>query len=267
MSGSDLFSDYNFNNKRSDNFDKSYESFKPDESESNNITNSNKFKKIVKINNTFINNTNINNGSTIINEYNTIINKYFSQINPDINYLKLIEDLQKKFNEIQNENKQLKESEKHKENKSISYNNNGNNILSLTKMNSNDSISILQSSIINEEEINELTKAKKKAYSSELNKNNINEKIKEIYKSLQKQKSEAKSKLNDSESNKLKEKEEKTQKEKRELLKAKDIIKNFREKYKILDIKKYPNELIFYFLKENNYDEDQAYESFLEYDK
>ena len=178
MSGSDLFSDYNSNNKRSDNFDKSYESFKPEESESNSVTNSNKLKKIVKINNTIINNTNINNGSTIINENNTIINKYFSQINPDINYQKLIEELLKNYNDMENKNKQLKASEKHNENKSISYNNNGNHTLSLTKMNSNDSISILQSSIINAEEINELTKAKIKAYSSELNKNNLNKKYK-----------------------------------------------------------------------------------------
>ena len=167
---------------------------------------------------------------------------------------------------MENKNKQLKASEKHNGNKSISYNNNGNHTLSLTKMNSNDSISILQSSIINAEEINELTKAKIKAYSSELNKNNLNKKIKEIYKSLQKQKSEAKKKLNDSESNDLKEKEEKAQKEKREFYKAKDtIIKKFREKYKILDIIKYPDDIIFYFLKENNYNEEKAYKSFLKY--
>ena len=265
MSGSDLFLDYSSNNKRSDNFDKSYESFKPEESESNSVTNSNKLKKIVKINNTIINNTNINNGSTIINENNTIINKYFSQINPDLNYQKLIEELLKNYNDMENKNKQLKASEKHNGNKSISYNNNGNHILSLTRMNSNDSISILQSSIINAEEINELTKAKIKAYSSELNKNNLNKKIKEIYKSFQKQKSEAKKKLNDSESNDLKEKEEKAQKEKREFYKAKDKIKNFREKYKIFDIIKYPDDIIFYFLKENNYKKEEAYKSFLEY--
>jgi hypothetical protein len=68
-----------------------------------------------------------------------------------------------------------------------------------------------------------------------------------------------------SELKELKEKEAKIQTEKREMYKSKNKIKQFRKKYLILDIIKYKDELIYNYLKENNFDFEKAFESLSKY--
>ena len=176
-------------------------------------TNSDTFDnpKILMINNTNNIDINLSKDSFIFNENNNIINKYKSEIYKDINYKKMYEELQIKFNELQKEYKKLKEE---KENKSNSYNKNENDKFSITKLNSSDSLNIFHSSIINFDEIDEAPEDIYKSNISEINKNYRNKKLSEIFNSqMIKNNSKRKS---ESESNELKEKEAKIQNERRE---------------------------------------------------
>ena len=86
------------------------------------------------------------------------------------------------------------------------------------------------------------------------------------------EKPEAINKDNDSEISEIsgpktfkQEDENKTQKLQREIIKSAKKIKKFREKYNILDINKYSNKFIYFYMKENNFDEEKAFESILKY--
>ena len=123
-------------------------------------TNSDNFDnpKFIMINNTNNLDINIKNESIIINGNNNIVNKYHSEINKDINYKKKYDDLLIKFKALQDDYEKLKNKLKKyeggEENKFNSFNKNENRKLSLTKLNSNDSINIFHSSIINFDEKN-----------------------------------------------------------------------------------------------------------------
>ena len=95
-----------------------------------------------------------------------------------------------KNNALENQNRRfIEELEKYKDSISIYCNNNENKNLSLTKLNSNDSLDIIP-------------ELKTKAYNSEIKKSSINNKISKKYNSLAIEKSKAKK-----DSNKLKEEE------------------------------------------------------------
>lgn len=226
-------------------------------------TNSDNFDnpKFIMINNTNNLDININNESIIINGNNNIVNKYHSEINKDINYKKKYDDLLIKFKALQDDYEKLKNKLKKyeggEENKSKSFNKNENRKLSLTKLNSNDSINIFHSSIINFDEIDEDIN---ESNISDVNKSYINNKLIEIFKCQR-----IKKKMTKSELKELKEKEAKIQTEKREMYKSKNKIKQFRKKYLILDIIKYKDELIYNYLKENNFDFEKAFESLSKY--
>lgn len=226
-------------------------------------TNSDNFDnpKFIMINNTNNLDININNESIIINGNNNIVNKYHSEINKDINYKKKYDDLLIKFKALQDDYEKLKNKLKKyeggEENKFNSFNKNENRKLSLTKLNSNDSINIFHSSIINFDEIDEDIN---ESNISDINKSYINNKLIEIFKCQR-----IKKKMTKSELKELKEKEAKIQAEKREMYKSKNKIKQFRKKYLILDIIKYKDELIYNYLKENNFDFEKAFESLSKY--
>jgi hypothetical protein len=226
-------------------------------------TNSDNFDnpKFIMINNTNNLDININNESIIINGNNNIVNKYHSEINKDINYKKKYDDLLIKFKALQDDYEKLKNKLKKyeggEENKSKSFNKNENRKLSITKLNSNDSIDIFHSSILNFDEINEDIN---ESNISDINKSYINNKLIEIFKCQRIKKKKTKSELKE-----LKEKEAKIQTEKREMYKSKNKIKQFRKKYLILDIIKYKDELIYNYLKENNFDFEKAFESLSKY--
>lgn len=226
-------------------------------------TNSDNFDnpKFIMINNTNNLDININNESIIINGNNNIVNKYHSEINKDINYKKKYDDLLIKFKALQDDYEKLKNKLKKyeggEENKFNSFNKNENRKLSLTKLNSNDSINIFHSSIINFDEIDEDIN---ESNISDINKSYINNKLIEIFKCQR-----IKKKMTKSELKELKEKEAKIQTEKREMYKSKNKIKQFRKKYLILDIIKYKDELIYNYLKENNFDFEKAFESLSKY--
>lgn len=226
-------------------------------------TNSDNFDnpKFIMINNTNNLDINIKNESIIINGNNNIVNKYHSEINKDINYKKKYDDLLIKFKALQDDYEKLKNKLKKyeggEENKFNSFNKNENRKLSLTKLNSNDSINIFQSSIINFDEIDEDIN---ESNISDINKSYINNKLIEIFKCQR-----IKKKMTKSELKELKEKEAKIQAEKREMYKSKNKIKQFRKKYLILDIIKYKDELIYNYLKENNFDFEKAFESLSKY--
>ena len=226
-------------------------------------TNSDNFDnpKFIMINNTNNLDININNESIIINGNNNIVNKYHSEINKDINYKKKYDDLLIKFKALQDDYEKLKNKLKKyeggEENKFNSFNKNENRKLSLTKLNSNDSINIFHSSIINFDEIDEDIN---ESNISDVNKSYINNKLIEIFKCQR-----IKKKMTKSELKELKEKEAKIQAEKREMYKSKNKIKQFRKKYLILDIIKYKDELIYNYLKENNFDFEKAFESLSKY--
>lgn len=226
-------------------------------------TNSDNFDnpKFIMINNTNNLDININNESIIINGNNNIVNKYHSEINKDINYKKKYDDLLIKFKALQDDYEKLKNKLKKyeggEENKFNSFNKNENRKLSLTKLNSNDSINIFHSSIINFDEIDEDIN---ESNISDVNKSYINNKLIEIFKCQR-----IKKKMTKSELKELKEKEAKIQTEKREMYKSKNKIKQFRKKYLILDIIKYKDELIYNYLKENNLDFEKAFESLSKY--
>lgn len=226
-------------------------------------TNSDNFDnpKFIMINNTNNLDININNESIIINGNNNIVNKYHSEINKDINYKKKYDDLLIKFKALQDDYEKLKNKLKKyeggEENKFNSFNKNENRKLSLTKLNSNDSINIFHSSIINFDEIDEDIN---ESNISDVNKSYINNKLIEIFKCQR-----IKKKMTKSELKELKEKEAKIQTEKREMYKSKNKIKQFRKKYLILDIIKYKDELIYNYLKENNFDFEKAFESLSKY--
>ena len=175
-----------------------------------------------------------NNESKPIN----IKNNSQSDINKSID-IKKIEIFFQNSKDKPNESIQSQEElEKHQENKSISYNKNKNKDLSLTKLNSNGSGNILPSSIFSKAD----------------------------------EKPEAINKDNDSEISEIsgpktfkQEDENKTQKLQREIIKSAKKIKKFREKYNILDINKYSNKFIYFYMKENNFDEEKAFESILKY--
>lgn len=226
-------------------------------------TNSDNFDnpKFIMINNTNNLDINIKNESIIINGNNNIVNKYHSEINKDINYKKKYDDLLIKFKALQDDYEKLKNKLKKyeggEENKFNSFNKNENRKLSLTKLNSNDSINIFHSSIINFDEIDEDIN---ESNISDVNKSYINNKLIEIFKCQR-----IKKKMTKSELKELKEKEAKIQTEKREMYKSKNKIKQFRKKYLILDIIKYKDELIYNYLKENNFDFEKAFESLSKY--
>ena len=226
-------------------------------------TNSDNFDnpKFIMINNTNNLDINIKNESIIINGNNNIVNKYYSEINKDINYKKKYDDLLIKFKALQDDYEKLKNKLKKyeggEENKFNSFNKNENRKLSLTKLNSNDSINIFHSSIINFDEIDEDIN---ESNISDINKSYINNKLIEIFKCQR-----IKKKMTKSELKELKEKEAKIQAEKREMYKSKNKIKQFRKKYLILDIIKYKDELIYNYLKENNFDFEKAFESLSKY--
>lgn len=226
-------------------------------------TNSDNFDnpKFIMINNTNNLDINIKNESIIINGNNNIVNKYHSEINKDINYKKKYDDLLIKFKALQDDYEKLKNKLKKyeggEENKFNSFNKNENRKLSLTKLNSNDSINIFHSSIINFDEIDEDIN---ESNISDVNKSYINNKLIEIFKCQR-----IKKKMTKSELKELKEKEAKIQAEKREMYKSKNKIKQFRKKYLILDIIKYKDELIYNYLKENNFDFEKAFESLSKY--
>ena len=226
-------------------------------------TNSDNFDnpKFIMINNTNNLDINTNNESIIINGNNNIVNKYHSEINKDINYKKKYDDLLIKFKALQDDYEKLKNKLKKyeggEENKFNSFNKNENRKLSLTKLNSNDSINIFHSSIINFDEIDEDIN---ESNISDVNKSYINNKLIEIFKCQR-----IKKKMTKSELKELKEKEAKIQTEKREMYKSKNKIKQFRKKYLILDIIKYKDELIYNYLKENNFDFEKAFESLSKY--
>ena len=226
-------------------------------------TNSDNFDnpKFIMINNTNNLDININNESIIINGNNNIVNKYHSEINKDINYKKKYDDLLIKFKALQDDYEKLKNKLKKyeggEENKFNSFNKNENRKLSLTKLNSNDSINIFHSSIINFDEIDEDIN---ESNISDINQSYINNKLIEIFKCQR-----IKKKMTKSELKELKEKEAKIQAEKREMYKSKNKIKQFRKKYLILDIIKYKDELIYNYLKENNFDFEKAFESLSKY--
>ena len=226
-------------------------------------TNSDNFDnpKFIMINNTNNLDININNESIIINGNNNIVNKYHSEINKDINYKNKYDDLLIKFKALQDDYEKLKNKLKKyeggEENKFNSFNKNENRKLSLTKLNSNDSINIFHSSIINFDEIDEDIN---ESNISDVNKSYINNKLIEIFKCQR-----IKKKMTKSELKELKEKEAKIQTEKREMYKSKNKIKQFRKKYLILDIIKYKDELIYNYLKENNFDFEKAFESLSKY--
>ena len=226
-------------------------------------TNSDNFDnpKFIMINNTNNLDINIKNESIIINGNNNIVNKYHSEINKDINYKKKYDDLLIKFKALQDDYEKLKNKLKKyeggEENKFNSFNKNENRKLSLTKLNSNDSINIFHSSIINFDEIDEDIN---ESNISDINKSYINNKLIEIFKCQR-----IKKKMTKSELKELKEKEAKIQAEKREIYKSKNKIKQFRKKYLILDIIKYKDELIYNYLKENNFDFEKAFESLSKY--
>lgn len=226
-------------------------------------TNSDNFDnpKFIMINNTNNLDINIKNESIIINGNNNIVNKYHSEINKDINYKKKYDDLLIKFKALQDDYEKLKNKLKKyeggEENKFNSFNKNENRKLSLTKLNSNDSINIFHSSIINFDEIDEDIN---ESNISDINKSYINNKLIEIFKCQR-----IKKKMTKSELKELKEKEAKIQTEKREMYKSKNKIKQFRKKYLILDIIKYKDELIYNYLKENNFDFEKAFESLSKY--
>ena len=226
-------------------------------------TNSDNFDnpKFIMINNTNNLDINIKNESIIINGNNNIVNKYHSEINKDINYKKKYDDLLIKFKALQDDYEKLKNKLKKyeggEENKFNSFNKNENRKLSLTKLNSNDSINIFHSSIINFDEIDEEIN---ESNISDVNKSYINNKLIEIFKCQR-----IKKKMTKSELKELKEKEAKIQTEKREMYKSKNKIKQFRKKYLILDIIKYKDELIYNYLKENNFDFEKAFESLSKY--
>ena len=200
-----------------------------------------------------------------------------SELNENNNYKNLYEELQLKYNSIKeennnlkienqnlkNENKELKlelnqfkenEIEIKKDNNSISNNIIENLGLSLTKRNSNSSIFL--SSCMNDEEINDLNEAKINQSLTEIKKNEKNLKIKEKYNLLIK--SNVTKSISKNDLKLIKEKEMK----KRQLIKDKANIniKNFRKKYKISDINKYPDDIIIHAFRENNFDEDKAYQ-------
>ena len=226
-------------------------------------TNSDNFDnpKFIMINNTNNLDINIKNESIIINGNNNIVNKYHSEINKDINYKNKYDDLLIKFKALQDDYEKLKNKLKKyeggEENKFNSFNKNENRKLSLTKLNSNDSINIFHSSIINFDEIDEDIN---ESNISDVNKSYINNKLIEIFKCQR-----IKKKMTKSELKELKEKEAKIQTEKREMYKSKNKIKQFRKKYLILDIIKYKDELIYNYLKENNFDFEKAFESLSKY--
>ena len=226
-------------------------------------TNSDNFDnpKFIMINNTNNLDINIKNESIIINGNNNIVNKYHSEINKDINYKKKYDDLLIKFKALQDDYEKLKNKLKKyeggEENKFNSFNKNENRKLSLTKLNSNDSINIFHSSIINFDEIDEDIN---ESNISDINQSYINNKLIEIFKCQR-----IKKKMTKSELKELKEKEAKIQAEKREMYKSKNKIKQFRKKYLILDIIKYKDELIYNYLKENNFDFEKAFESLSKY--
>lgn len=192
--------------------------------------------------------------NTSIASKNNERNNNQSDINKNIDN-KIYGDLLKNLKDKPNESMQSKEElEKHQENKSNSYNKNKNKDLSLTKLNSNGSGNILQSSIIILE-VNEKPEARNKDNDndSDIIKDHTDNNLSEIS-------GRPKSKKND-----LKEKEDKDQKELREKIKSTDKIKKFREKYNILDIKKYPKDVIYHYLKENNFNEEKAFEDLSKY--
>jgi hypothetical protein len=109
---------------------------------------------------------------------------------------------------------------------------------------------------MNDEEINDLNEAKINQSLTEIKKNEKNLKIKEKYNLLIK--SNVTKSISKNDLKLIKEKEMK----KRQLIKDKANIniKNFRKKYKIYDINKYPDDIIVHAFRENNFDEDKAYQ-------
>ena len=200
-----------------------------------------------------------------------INNSKVSEQNENINYKNLYEELQIKNNAILEENKNLKnenqklkfqiielkreinnykknENEIENENNDLSFNNEKNFELSLTHKNSSSSIDL--STHLNDQEVNELKEPKINRFLTEKRKSDKYLKIKEKYYFTHN------NKLIKSISTK------KTEDQNNQFCKNKpniDKIKNFREKYKLLDINKYPDDTIIKALKENNYDEEETY--------
>ena len=154
------------------------------------------------------------------------------------------EELKKELN-----NYKEKENEIKNENNSLSFINRENLDLSLTKKNSGSSIYL--SSCLNDEEINELNEAKINQSLAEIKKIEKNLKIKEIYNVKKNNKVIKSVSENDLEFTK------KIEEEKKQFYKD---INNFRKKYNLSNLKKYPDDIIIKTLRENNFDEEKAFQ-------